>query len=136
MNSPKHLSAAVLSGIILVFLATFVAASVHLYSSLPHFDKIFHIVGGAIVAWAAYACFKGDLEHMSPLGAILFLAGMACAVGILWECAERLSSIYAVHDFHTIYHFFHGGDLDDTLGDLLADTAGGLLGGLVTLFKR
>ncbi len=102
------------------------ATKFDIYSAIPHFDKILHISGGFIVAWFFARFFQKDLAGVSRFHRFLILVAMAGLVGLIWEFAEFSSSFLAPS--HPLLHkYFYGGDLIDTLTDLMADLAGGIL---------
>ena len=118
------------TGVLVMVFGIFVATAFHLYA-IPHFDKALHVTGGLIVAWFFSIFFKKDLVGVSWFHRFLILVAMAGLVGLLWEFAEFGSSFLA--PAHPILHrYFFGGDLTDTLTDLMSDLVGGML---YTLFS-
>ncbi len=113
----------IILGILLLIVAIFVGTYFGIYDKVPHFDKVLHLVGGAIVAWFFSDWFLWEYKLTRFQKIILMVAG-AALVGTLWEFAERLSSIYSPGRFPLLYKYFYGGDLNDTLGDLAADLVG------------
>jgi hypothetical protein len=123
MNSKK-----VIIGIAIIFVlavAIFVG-QFHLYAKIWHLDKFLHAGGGLIAGWFFALYFKNDFQD-SRVRYILAIVSAVALVGVLWEFAERLSTLYAPHWFK---YYFYGGDLNDTLTDLAADLIGGLAIGI------
>ena len=93
---------------------------------VPHFDKVLHVGGGVVVAWFFYRYLGNYLNSFSHFKQFLILVAMTALVGLIWEFAEYGARFIAT-SHPVIYQYFHGGDLKDTLGDLLADLIGGVL---------
>ena len=99
----------------------------------PQMDILMHILGGATVAWAAFALMHYGIvaKRLSKppfYFALLAAVGAAAVVGILWELYEYF------HDFfkHAVEYQL---GTDDTMKDLANDLLGGLLASLL-LGKR
>ncbi|MHB8606292.1 MAG: hypothetical protein ACYDCK_13665 [Thermoplasmatota archaeon] len=99
-----------------------------LYDRVPEFDKWFHLLYTPTVPFSFYALARGTHRDWrgptltpSETGFALFVCTIA--VGTLWEGYEFAFDSF----FGTAMQ--HGNT--DTMGDLLADVAGGILGGLV-----
>jgi hypothetical protein len=114
------------AGITVLAMGIFVAEAWNLYYRFPHFDKIMHILGGLAVAWFALSLFQDELVRWPGWKQFVVLAATACLVGVLWEFAEYFAN-FAQHTYPAFYHWFHGGDLTDTLSDIAADIGGGTL---------
>lgn len=117
----------VIVGVLGLFLGVIVSSYLHLYTLIPHFDKLMHAFEGFIVAWFFSIFYTTSLSHLSGSQRLILLVAMAGLVGILWEFAEYASSVLTPNHFPGFYGYFHGGNLPDTLIDLLADLFGGLL---------
>ncbi len=117
----------ILAALVLFFIATTVSEHFRIYSIFHSIDKLYHVIGGMILGWFFMLTFQPELKTMPVYKKVLLLVGCVSLIGILWELAERASSVYAIHRYTTLYHLFHGGDLNDTLGDLSADIGGGIL---------
>lgn len=113
-----------ISGFVLLLIGLFVGTPFHIYDTVPHFDKVLHVTGGILVAWFS-AGFISSMP-MPKLYRFIGIVGAAMLVGVLWEFAEYSSGIINNHA-GIIYYYFHGGDLTDTLGDLLADMVGAVI---------
>jgi uncharacterized membrane protein YjdF len=111
------------AGLALLFVAIIVGEQLNLYVLLPGIDKTFHFLGGVVCAWWAWQWLSQELQQ--PLHRSAAVLGIALAIGVVWEWAEYLSN-FSRTIIPLLYHYFHGGDLVDTLGDLIADTAGAL----------
>jgi hypothetical protein len=111
----------ILAGILI--LTTIAAEHFQLYYRIDNLDKLLHILGGLAVAWAFSHEFSQELKNSSPLKKAILLIACGALVGVLWEMAEFVSNgFHYTHPF--IYKYFHGGDLNDTIGDLAADVFG------------
>lgn len=117
----------ILTGVVVLVLGILVANYFNIYASVPHFDKLLHFFGGFIVAWFFSIFFAKDLNGISRFKKFLILMAMAALIGLFWEFAEYLSNLYSAP---LLKHFFYGGDLRDTLTDLLSDVIGGAIFGL------
>ncbi len=124
----RHLRARwpVTAGLLLIFAGIFLGEQWDLYYQVVHFDKILHFVGGIIAGWFSFSILQAELTRTSSWKQFVIIAGATALIGIVWEWAEYLGN-FTQYSFPTLYHYFHGGDLADTLADLLADIAGGSL---------
>ena len=127
----------------LVLAAVSVILGVHIFSIFQDFyvtlwwlDIILHTAGGA---WVALAFFYFQRRHVILFSALPFLfslimvAGFVMPVGVAWEWLEfGFDYIFVPED--AAWRAQLG--LVDTMGDLLADLAGGVLMGVCFLLKR
>ena len=125
----------VLVGILLVFCGIFVGEYYALYYRIPLFDKVLHVAGGAVAAWFVLALLQEELTHLNWWKQLLILVSVTTFIGVVWEWAEYLAN-FTRTSAPWLYHFFHGGNLSDTLSDLVADVAGGLAMTLWALRKE
>jgi hypothetical protein len=113
---------------IAVFLAHAAASKgFDVYDRYPDFDVPMHLLGGVAIAyWFHVASLRGSdfgvLGRPHRLTHCLLVFGMTCVAAVFWEFAEFLSD-------HYLGTGMQGGDLNDTLLDLLL----GLVGGCVFL---
>jgi hypothetical protein len=133
----KHLRTGtpVIAGIILLVFGIFVCEKLGLYYALPGLDKFMHVVGGIVAAWFVLTLFQQEISHMAPWKQMCIFVGVTALIGVIWEWAEYASN-FTRATYPWWYHYFHGGDLADTLGDLLADTIGAALLTLWALRKE
>lgn len=129
-----------MAAVLVLFVGIIPSERFHLYSRFIYFDKVMHLLGGFVIAWLFWNLFYSDLKKLSLPGFCFFLISAAVTVGVFWEFLEYLSGLY-LGQAHTpglalFYRYFHGGDLKDTLGDLLADSIGGILFVLTALGIR
>ncbi|MEK7600839.1 MAG: hypothetical protein AAB463_02685 [Patescibacteria group bacterium] len=121
-----HLRTPLLVLCVVFVLGVFVTGATNLYELIPWFDKLMHLAGGASIAWLAHRHFSHNSHtHQNPLYAWAIL-GVVAVVGIAWEVAEHTSSLFGQTYWPSIYMYFHGGDLTDTLIDLVLDLTGAL----------
>jgi uncharacterized membrane protein len=134
---PKHLHyyLPVTAGLILLFIGIVLGEYYQLYDHIAHFDTLLHATGGLIVAWFFDYLFFEEIKHMAPWKIILILVSGAALVGTLWEIAEYISN-FSRHISPLWYHYFHGGNLGDTIADLVADMTGALLLALPLTLKK
>lgn len=133
----KHLRARfpVLAGFALIAVGIFVGEYFSLYYRIPQFDKILHTTGGFVAAWFVLALLQEELTHMRWWKQLFLVVSAAAFIGVVWEWAEFLAGLSRT-SMPTLYHYFHGGDLADTIGDLVADTAGALALSVWALWKE
>lgn len=125
----------VLFGCLVLLTGLFVGEYWGLYAFIPHFDKVMHISGGLAVAWMAMALLQSDIEGLAAWKQALIIVSVTSLIGILWEFAEYGSN--SIRYTHPVwYHYFHSGDLADTVGDLIADLTGGAAFILGALYKE
>ncbi len=122
-----------LAGLIVLFLGSFVVTFFNLYDTFPYIDKVFHVTGGFIVAWFFDRFWSEKLNVFHKLEHLVVLVAITALVGFFWEIAEFSTSIPPFVDNILLRHYFYGGSLVDTLGDLTADIFGAVL---FYLFKR
>lgn len=129
LNRYSHLLLPGIIGITFGLLTIFLVGSLNLYQRINHLDKIFHIVGGFLIAWFFIDYFD-ELKTSDKLKRLIICLAGAALISLVWEFAEHFSSVYGPTHFPWIYHYFYGGNLVDTLHDLIADLSGALLFGL------
>ncbi len=125
----------VLAGLLLIFIALIVGEYFGLYYSIPYFDKAMHVIGGVVAAWFVLALLQEEITHMAGWKQALIIISVTAFIGIVWEWAEYLSQ-YTKQDYPLFYKYFSGGDLPDTLTDIVADTAGAIVTTVVALKKE
>ena len=113
-------------GLLILIAGIFVSEAYNLYYLIPPIDKLYHFLGGFALAWLFYSYLAADIFNFSKFKRILAIVSIVCLIGVFWEYAERLSTIYSPQHLPVLYHWFHGGDLNDTLLYILADITGGL----------
>ncbi len=120
-----------LAGLAVIFLGSFVAAFFNLYDTFPHIDKIFHIASGFIIAWFFSNLWEDNFKGFNRFQRVIMFMALAGLIGFFWEVLEYSTSTSLFTHYQLIRHYFYGGDLTDTLGDLLADVLGGAIFGLL-----
>jgi len=93
-----------------------------LYSKIWWWDLFVHAASGFGVAGIGYVLFPAWARH--PLGRWLVLPLAVLAIGTWFEVYERLFTDFWIHWSPEFYW-------TDTLEDLVADTAGGVVFGLL-----
>ena len=93
-------------------------------SDIIGIDKLFHFAGGAILAWSAFLFFEKRVRSRATLAWSLIIT--AFAVGVIWECYEWFFQLN-VRDL--------GLTFVDTVGDVIADAAGGIVVASSILFR-
>ena len=129
-----HTRTPLLFGLIVIAIGIFFGEYFGLYDHIPHFDKILHLTGGIIAGWLAFAFLHDDIRKAPRSRQALIVVGMACLIGVLWEFAEYAGN-FTRHTYPLLYHYFHGGNLADTLGDLVADISGATLFAFWALYR-
>lgn len=122
------------AGAVPIFLALFVSGEFDLYSRLIYLDKVFHLLGGVVVAWFFVLYLRKDLPLVSRFKQFLLITACVSLVGVVWEFGEYLTHIYGPTYSPWLLRYFDIGDLADTLSDLVFDLLGGLL--LFVMSKR
>ena len=115
----------IIFGLTVFVCGVIVANFFHLYTLVPHIDKVFHFMGGVALGWFFYVLFYQNFLY-SKFIQILNIVSATCFVAVLWEYAERLSTLYAPQYLPWLAHWIQGGDLNDTLLDVFAGMAGAL----------
>jgi xanthine/uracil permease len=124
----KHLRTftPVISGLVLLSIGVFFGEIWGWYDHIANFDKVLHVSGGVIAAWFVLTLFQNDIPRMVWWKQLLVLVGITTLIGVVWEWAEFASN-FTQHTYPGWYHYFHGGDLADTIGDLVADVTGAVV---------
>lgn len=100
----------------LVFLAVAWAAVLDAYEHITWLDLPAHLLGTAV---ATFVVWRGLRLQGEGVGRVVLLLGVAALLSVLWEAGEWLGHGYVSQEIQVGY--------DDTVGDLLWGTAGGLL---------
>lgn len=87
------------------------------------------------MAWLAMALLQDDVAHLPAWKQALIIVSIATFIGVVWELAEYVSG-FSKESVPLLYRYFSGGDLIDTLGDLLADIVGASTFALWALYKE
>ncbi|HXV26741.1 MAG TPA: hypothetical protein VD862_01815 [Candidatus Paceibacterota bacterium] len=119
------------SAVALVFLVgTVFSGQWEWYARYTHFDTLMHLLGGFVIAWFVAELLEHDVRKVTVYGALGLIVGATALVGIAWELAEYGSGLLFADAesglLNLFYRYFHGGDLGDTLLDLIADILGAL----------
>ena len=125
-------------GIVTVILAVHVTAIFYgWYTSLWWWvDVVLHTAGGAWIALVFFYAeqrYKLDFQRMSPLFVIVLALGFVMLAGVAWEWFEYGFDYFFVKE-KIEWRAQRG--LPDTMGDLFADFAGGLLVSLYVVWKK
>ncbi len=113
--------------LILIAAFYFLGQFFHFGWRLWWYDTIVHLLAGAWIAICALSILK--LTGISPQRIVAFIAvGLTASIilGFMWEIFELKVKLT---------HLEYSGYLLDTVGDLLADIGGGILGSLYA-YKR
>lgn len=122
----------IIFGFVLLLVGIFLVEQYELSYRFKGLDKLLHFSGGFVAAWFVATLFTRELRLPRPWVAGLIMVSAVALIGVVWEFAEFSTSLIR-SDYPQLYHFFHGGNLEDTLGDLLADMAGGASFALIFL---
>lgn len=125
----------IIFGIFVIFLGIFVSEYFLLYQKFAHFDKVMHALGGLAAAWIGLSLLQEEVTHMAAWKQILIFVSFATLAGVLWEFAEFAANTTRT-SWPLLYHYFHGGDIADTLGDIASDIIGALALSLWALRKE
>ena len=133
----RHLRtrAPLILGLLVLFVGIFVGEQWGLYYAIPNFDKVLHTLGGLAIAWMAMAIFQDDIKQLPWYKQLVLIVSLTIMVGVLWEFAE-FSAGFTRSSWPWLYHWFHGGDMADTISDLVADLSGGTLFAAWALWKE
>jgi uncharacterized membrane protein YeaQ/YmgE (transglycosylase-associated protein family) len=84
-----------------------------------------HLVGSTALAWLLSTLASRQKEVLSYRSYLVFIVGAVLIFGVVWEILEYLSGEYMKGTL--IYAYYRGGDLQDTLSDLVADMTGAVI---------
>ena len=121
-------------GFLIFFIGVFISGFLHLYDIIPNLDKIYHTLGGFAVGWFFYNYLFSNNQSFSNFKQIIVIASTTCFIAVIWEYAERLSTLYSLQYAPLFYRWFRGGSFNDTLLDIGAGMTGSLIFMLGTLF--
>ena len=119
----------------IVFLGVIPTGAFDLYDKIPNLDKFLHLAGGLVLAWFLTHLFTKERRALPRVSYFLFILGITALASIGWEFAEHVSGAYSKVIAPIVYHYFRGGNLTDTLLDLVADLGGAFLFLLVALAR-
>lgn len=111
--------------IILLGALHWTASMLYLYWTISWFDTMMHFLGGVSLGilslWTLYA--SGIFKRLTPnqARAIITAIMIVLAIGVGWEIFENLNGLTQSTEGYKL----------DTIHDLLADTLGALVAGLV-----
>lgn len=108
-----------------LFAALFLGIDLDFYRNVPFYDKIVHLVSGAlsvIVAW--YTLLLFGAENTKPVFRVVFIICFCMAVAVLWEFFEFACDKLLGQSMQQLIQ--HG--VDDTMYDMLAATIGAIVG--------
>lgn len=116
--------------LLFIFLSMFLGKLCDFYSIFPWWDKMLHTLSGvllSIIALSLYKSLRGrdELQTKDSLLIITFILCFAIAMGALWEIFEFTTDL--LFNLNS-----QKGSLQDTMGDLIADTAGALFTSIIT----
>lgn len=121
----------IISYLIFLFGSQYLGTILHWYG-LGWWDTFMHFISGAILAFTGIALYE-RLTHtktnheISPWFIFLFTLSIATLGGVLWEIYE--------FSFSYFFNIILQADNTDTMTDLIADTLGGLIIAVWTLFR-
>ncbi len=118
-------------GLAVIFLGAFVFTFFNIYDSFPHLDKVFHISGGIIIAWFFSNLWSEKFKGFDKFQRVIIFMALGVLVGFFWEIMEYSTSQPPLVSHELLRYYIYGGNLTDTLGDLVADVFGGALFGLL-----
>jgi hypothetical protein len=121
----------VVLGLVIIFFGSFLFTYAHIYDSWPHLDKIFHTTAGFTIAWFFSIFWAEELKSFNKFQRFIIFMGLAAMVGVIWEIMEFTTSLPPFVYHPVLRHYVFGGDVADTLGDLVADIFGASLFGLL-----
>lgn len=117
------------SYVIFVFATMFVGEVWGVYAKLPWWDDAAHFVSGLLVGigvilWLSFLEHEKRLPKLPGWFLAVFTACFMASVAVLWEVCEFASD----QIFGT---FSQGGDLSDTMWDIILGSGGGIIMGVL-----
>jgi hypothetical protein len=126
--------------IAMVMLQFVIGETLHFYLLFPYYDKFVHfslpLFVGFISFLVAYTLHQLKALNISTAPLMLAIIFMTLGVGAFWEILEFLSDAVLHPHFVFIPHLQGNGAenaLADTMGDLIVDFLGGVIGALLGL---
>jgi len=110
-------------GVLVIFAGIFVARWIGFYFWFENADTLMHTIGGIVAAWIAASLLNGHLATLPRWKRGAVIISVAVTIGVAWELAEYGVAL-ARDSLPSVYPYFHGGNLPDTLTDLCADAFG------------
>ncbi len=105
---------------IAVFAVNALAITFYWYASITHFDKLVHTLGGIFAAVAGSAFLYKHAQTLRKRELVITALLFVFIVGLAWEYYEYILQFYIKN--------IHLADIPDSIGDLVADMIGGILG--------
>ncbi len=108
--------------------------SAGLYATLEQWDTLTHVVSSSLVAAAGYTVVRAidlhsDNVHLPSKTMVAFIVLFVLAVGVIWELVEFSVDFAAQHFGFDAALAQHG--VDDTVGDLLFNSLGGIIAAIL-----
>ncbi|MDR3297858.1 MAG: hypothetical protein LBT19_00555 [Candidatus Nomurabacteria bacterium] len=110
-----------------LFVALFMGIDMDLYRTWPHFDKIIHLLSGALsVVLGHYALVFFKVDKSSKLFKVVFMVCFAVTIGVAWEFFEFACDKLLGQSMQQLV----SEGVDDTMFDLLSATVGAIFGSI------
>jgi uncharacterized membrane protein YwzB len=117
---------------IFLFAALFLGINFDFYKTVPHFDKLMHLISGVlsvIIAWYALRFFKAD-STSKPFQAV-FIICFCVAIAVAWEFFEFGCDKLLGQNMQQLV----SEGVDDTMFDLIAATIGACIGTMILMSR-
>ena len=101
-------------GVLVIFAGIFVARWIGFYFWFENADTLMHTIGGIVAAWIAASLLNGHLATLPRWKRGAVIISVAVTIVVAWELAEYGVAL-ARDSLPSVYPYFHGGDLPDTL---------------------
>jgi hypothetical protein len=119
---------------IVLVIGVIVSGYFDLWQRWENFDTVMHLSGSVVLAWLLSSLAVKQQKALPYLSYALFIAGAVLIFGVVWEVLEYLSGAHLKGTI--IWHYYRGGNLQDTIADLLADLNGAMIYLLAHLVRR
>lgn len=110
---------------VFLFVSLYMGINMDLYKTVPFFDKVVHLLSGALsILLGHYALVFFKMERSPKLFRAVFMVCLAVTIGVIWEFFEFGCDKLLGQSMQQLVSV----GVDDTMYDLLAATAGAILG--------
>lgn len=112
---------------VFLFVSLYMGINMDLYKTVPFFDKVVHLLSGALsILLGHYALVFFKMERSPKLFRAVFMVCLAVTIGVIWEFFEFGCDKLLGQSMQQLVSV----GVDDTMYDLLAATAGAILGSI------
>jgi uncharacterized membrane protein YjdF len=116
---------------VFLFVALFLGIDMDFYKTVPHFDKVIHLLSGVLSVVLGYYVLRFFKIKGSRLFRALFMVCFAMAIAVLWEFFEFFCDKFLGQSMQQLVSV----GVDDTMLDLLMAFVGSVIGAILLVSR-